>query len=60
MIVDNYKRIIVPNDSLNPTHLIVVSQAKPQPKDQMRVVPPQANRYIYAQMPMPYMGHYKR
>ena len=35
IIVNNYKTIIMPNDSLNPAHLIVVAQAKPQPKDQM-------------------------
>ena len=33
MIVSNCKRIIVPNDSLNPAHPIVVTQAKPQQKD---------------------------
>ena len=31
---NDYKRIVVPNDSLNPAHPIV-AQAKPQPKDQM-------------------------
>ena len=35
IIVNNYKRIIVLNDSLNPAQPIVVAQAKPQPKDQM-------------------------
>ena len=39
-IVNNYKRITVPNYSLNPAHPIVLVQAKPQPKDQMRVVLP--------------------
>ena len=39
-IVNNYKAIIVLNHSLNPAHPIVVAQAKPQPKDQMRVVLP--------------------
>ena len=37
-IVYNYKTIAVPNNSLNPAHPIAVAQAKPQPKDQMRVV----------------------
>ena len=40
IIVKNYKTIIVPNNSLNPAHPIAVAQAKPQPKDQMRVVIP--------------------
>ena len=40
IIVNNYKTIIVPNNSLNPAHPIAVAQAKPQPKDQMRVVLP--------------------
>ena len=39
-IVYNYKTIIVPNSSLNPAHPIAVAQAKPQPKDQMRIVLP--------------------
>ena len=37
-IVYNYKTIAVPNSSLNPAHPIAIAQAKPQPKDQMRVV----------------------
>ena len=40
MIINYYKIMILPNDSLNPAHLIVVAQAKPQPKDQIRVVLP--------------------
>ena len=40
IIVNNYKAIIVPNHSLNPIHPIVVVQARPQPKDQMRVILP--------------------
>ena len=39
-IVFNYKTIAVPDSSLNPAHPIAVAQAKPQPKDQMRVVLP--------------------
>ena len=35
IIVNNYKIIIIPKDSLNPEHPIVVAQAKPQLKDQM-------------------------
>ena len=35
IIVNNYKTIIVPNNSLNPAYPIAVAQAKPQPKDQM-------------------------
>ena len=35
MIVNNYKRVIIQNNSLNPGCPIVVAQAKPQPKDQM-------------------------
>ena len=31
---------MIPNDSLNPAHPIVVAQAKTQPKDQIRVVLP--------------------
>ena len=33
IIVNNYRRIMIPNDSLNPAHLIAVAQAKPQSKD---------------------------
>ena len=40
MIVNNYKRIIIPNDSLNPAYPIVVAQAKLQPKNKMNVVLP--------------------
>ena len=39
-LVYNYKTIAVPNNSLNPAYPIAVAQAKPQPKDQMRVVLP--------------------
>ena len=39
-IIYNYKTIIVSINSLNPAHPIAVAQAKPQPKDQMRVVLP--------------------
>ena len=38
IIVNNFKTIIILNGSLNPAHPIVVAQAKPQPKDQIRVV----------------------
>ena len=31
---------MIPNDSLNPAHPIVVAQVKPQPKDQMQVIVP--------------------
>ena len=33
VIVNNYKNIFIPNDSLNPAPLVVIAQAKPQPKD---------------------------
>ena len=39
IIVNNNKTIIVPNNSLNPKHPIAVAQVKPQPKDQIRVLP---------------------
>ena len=35
IILNNFKRIMIPSDSLNPIHPIAVVQAKPQPKDQM-------------------------
>ena len=35
MIINNYKIIIVTNDSLNPTHPIVVAQVKSKPNNQM-------------------------
>ena len=35
IIVNNYKTIIIPNDSSDPAHPILVAQAKPQPKEQM-------------------------
>ena len=47
IIVKNYKTIIVANISLNPAHPIAVAQAKPQPKDQMRVVLPFELTAIY-------------
>ena len=37
---NNYKTIIIPNDNLNLAHPIAVAQAKPEPKDQLRVVLP--------------------
>ena len=40
IIVNNYKAIIVPKNSLKPVHPIAVAQAKLQPKDQIRVVLP--------------------
>ena len=40
IIINNYKIIIVPNDCLNPAYLIVVAQAKPQPKYQIQIVLP--------------------
>ena len=60
IIVNNFKIIIIPNGNLDPLYPIVVAQAKPQPKDQMRVAPPfEANRYMQAQTCMPYMRHDK-
>ena len=47
MIVNNIKRIIIPNDTLNPEYPIVVVQAKPQPKDQMRVAIPFRLAHIF-------------
>ena len=35
ILVNNYKRRTLPNDSLNPAHPIIVAQVKLQPKDQM-------------------------
>ena len=40
MIVNNYKGITIPNDSLNLAHPIVVAQAKPQVKDQSKFLYP--------------------
>ena len=40
IIVNNYKTMILPNNSSNLAHPIVVAQVKPQPKDQMQVVLP--------------------
>ena len=40
MIVKNYKRITIPNNSLNLAHPIVIAQLKPQPKEQMQVILP--------------------
>ena len=40
IIVNNYRRIMILNDSLNPTHPIVVAQVKVQPKDHMRIALP--------------------
>ena len=37
MIVKNYKRIVMSNNSLNPAHTIVIAQAKLQLKDKLRV-----------------------
>ena len=33
--IDNDKIVVIPNDSLNPAHSIVVAQIKPQPRDQI-------------------------
>ena len=35
IVINNYITIIIPNDSLNPEHLIVVAQENPQPNDQI-------------------------
>ena len=40
MIVNNYKIITIPSDSLNQVHLVVIVPAKFQPKDQMQVALP--------------------
>ena len=40
MTVKDYKREIIPNDSLNQANTIVVVQSKLQPKDQMQAVLP--------------------
>ena len=34
-MVNKYELVIIPNDSLNPEYLIVVAQAKLQPKNQI-------------------------
>ena len=61
MIANNYKRMIIPNDSLNPEHPIVVAQAKPQLKDLMQIVIPLGLTHIYGlQMRMLYIKHDKR
>ena len=58
-IVNNYKIIIVPNDSLNPAHLIVIAQAKPQPKDQLQVTMPFRLAHTHRpQMCIHYINHY--
>ena len=40
LIVNDYKTMVMPNDSLNLAHPIVVAQAKLQPKDQIRAILP--------------------
>ena len=60
MIVNNYKQITIPNNSLNPTNPIVVAQAKPQPQDQMQVaVPFRLAHTCRPKMHMPYVKHCK-
>ena len=61
IIVNNYKIEIIPNDSLNPAHPIVVAQAKPQPKDQMQVsIAFRLAHICRPQIHIPYVKHYKR
>ena len=40
IIVNIYRRIMIPNDSLNPAYPIIVAQVKPQPKDQICIILP--------------------
>ena len=61
IIINNYKRIIIPNDSLKQAHPIVVAQAELQPKNQMRAAIPFGLSHVCrAQMRIPCAKHYKR